>query len=198
MAPTARTNLNLLPARYRRWVLIRAGITAWAGVWLVGIVAGCLLVWQADGELKSVREELSRFQRMNAPPLVMQREVHQMQQRLTQVQAEERAAAHLEDDRPALSLLGVLSKATRSCSDRLQVRECLLEPRRPERGAAAGEGGEGQVLSVKGTTLDLLCVYRLHGELRDAGMFDRVELRPTKSQMLGDVTGYEFQVECFY
>ena len=195
MSHPARTNLNLLPARYRRWVLIRAGITAWAGVWLIGIVAGCVLVWRADIELKSVQDELSRFERMNAPPLVMQREVHEMRRRLAQVEAEERAAVHLEDDRPALSLLGVVSRATRRVRERLQVRECVLQPRNSGRGAAAEEE---HVVSVKGAALDLLCVYQMHGELRDAGMFGRVELVSTNSQPLGDVHGYEFHMDCYY
>ncbi len=195
MDRATRTNLNLLPAQYRRWALFRAALTVWAGVWLIGILAACVVGWQIRSSRAGVHEEVSRLERMHAPMQALEAEMEGIGKRLAEVQVEERAAAGLEIDRPPLALLGIVSRAALACDERLHVRECSLRRKAPASGAAPSDA---YVFGIKGAALDLLCVTKFHGVLRTAGMFDRVELRPTTSERIGDLDGYVFEVQCFF
>jgi hypothetical protein len=191
MSTEFRTNLNLLSSRHRRWVLVRTGLTLWACIWVGGFIVAGVAVWRADHSSAAVRNELARYQRLYAPIQVMARELRAMRERLVEVQSEEDAAGDLEDDRPALALLGIISEAARQCDERLQVRECRLERR-------SADAGGAQVLTIKGAALELLSVTKFHATLLDAGMFERVELKPTTSEEIGGQNGFVFHVECAY
>lgn len=195
MHEARRTHLNLMPARYRRWALVRAAVTAWAGVWLLGLAVTFCIWWQLTSGWGDVHKEASQLERRYAPTLALKREIQAMRQRLAGVRTEEEAAAGLESDHPGITLLGLISRASKACNQRLHVRECVLERTTSAREAATGAS---QILTVKGAALDLLCVTRFHALLRDAALFQRVELRPTTSERIGDLDAYAFHVECLY
>jgi hypothetical protein len=190
-----RTNLNLLPSGYRRRVLVRTALVLWSCVGVAALSAAGLAVWHADRELKVVRNELSRHERMYAPSQLMAYELGTMRERLVELDSEETAAAELEDDRPTLALLGMIGRASEACGGKLHVRECQLGDRPAERGTTSAEG---QLLTLRGAALDLLCIAQFHGILRDSRMFSRVELRPTTNEQIGEVTGHAFHIECAF
>jgi hypothetical protein len=193
--PELRTNLNLLPAAYRRRVLVRSGVTLWASVAAVGLSVTSFFVWRAERALGFVQEELSRFERVYAPTQMMAGELGSMRQRLVQLESEEKSAAELEDDRPTLALLGIISEAARTCNGRLHVRMCQLQRTQADRSASVTEG---QLLTIRGAALEVLDVTRFLGLLSDSGMFTRVDSKPITNEQIGSQTGHSFHIECAF
>jgi hypothetical protein len=190
-----RTNLNLLPAAYRRRVLVRKGLTLWACIAVAGTSVASLAVWRAERAMASVQDELSRFERVYAPTRMMARELEAMRKRLVALDSEEEAADGLEDDRPTLALLGLISQAAASCDGRLYVRECRLDRRAADQNTGRPQG---QVLTIRGAGLEVLDITKFHGLLSDFRMFDGVEIRPITNEQIGTHAGHAFHIECRY
>lgn len=190
-----RTNLNLLPSADRRRVLVRTGITLWGCVASVVLSVASLIVWRAERALGSVQEELSRVQRVHAPTQMMAGELETMRQTVIDLQSEEASAGELEDSRPTLALLGIISQAARACDGQLQVRECLLQRRGADRGRVAAEQ---YVLSIRGAALDVRYITRFHAALSDSSMFSRLEIPTITNEQIGNMTGHVFQIECAF
>jgi hypothetical protein len=190
-----RSNLNLLPAAYRRRVLVRAGLTLWASVAAVGLSLAGVVLWYAERALASVEEELSRFERVYAPTQMMAGELESMRKRLVTLDSEEKAAADLEDDRPTLALLGIISHAARECDGRLHVRDCHLQR---ETSDGTGNQTERQLLTLRGAALEVLDVTKFLGLLSDSGMFAGVDSKPITNEQIGSQTGHSFHIECAF
>ena len=191
--------LNLLPREARRNVLLRIRITQWTMIaslcLLIGIVAGLRTYkFQTD-----VQAEQASLMSAYVPINNMKIKLKTLKLEASQLTKHEEIAQELENQKPMLSLLGVISEAAKKCNQRLQVKSIVL--------AKVGEKGVGrdfqsshirQVLRVQGESLDFeSATYFVHA-LRESGLFAKVLLKSNKATNNGKFSAYAYHVECAY
>ena len=103
------------------------------------------------------------------------------------------------DERPVLAVVGLVSRAAQSCRGGVLVER--LEFQRDDRSVSQGRaahqaaGGAGLLL-LTGVGRSNVAVAQLAAALRDAGVFDRVEVKSTAAEKRTHGDFQSYTIEC--
>ena len=104
------TSVNLLPWRCRKAQLIRLRLVRWSVAWAAvgGLVAAVAAVeWD---QCSASRDQAERLEHAYAPTNALLAEIKTLGRGVEQLRARETVVAQLEPSRPALTLLGLVSR----------------------------------------------------------------------------------------
>ena len=193
-----KTAINLLPAAYQRQLMLRRRLGQWGAVLSLCLMIGGLVRWHDQREHQSLVQQLELISREQQPTQLMLQQLVNMRRELSELQQLETTAQELEYQRPALSLLGILSEIGESTAGRLRITKLDLKGLQRfdavEISRAAGKPATGVELS--GVSLDNQAIAKLESGLWESGFFEHVEL--VKSTEMGDENSAlrEYLVRC--
>ncbi len=197
-----KTFVNMLPQNYRRQNLVRLRFVQWAPVWILVFAGAASAYWTENIHYKADLDTMRMKERRYAPVEKLSAELGTIRRQLTDLQKQEAVAAELVSSRPILSLVGVVSRSAHECGGDLRVSKFKLQAsahsgvlsgQRPDTVAAAT-----RLLVLEGTAQDNLAIPKFVGFLRQANVFDRVELKSSKEQTSQGDRGHSFHIECSF
>jgi Tfp pilus assembly protein PilN len=188
-----KTYVNLLPFAYRRRQLLWLRCKQWTAVASVALAIVAILCWlqmtrnrRDQLRLESLRSEYSEVKETADKVEVLKKDIDELKRR-------EAIVLSLANEQPVLTLVALISQATRKCDGRLSVQRMQLEHR------ADGEpNGSSKVLMLEGIATDNHLVARFAAALRETDAFQRVELRSSGRRIVQDAEGQAYSVECVY
>ena len=117
------TFVNLLPWTCRKAQLIRLRLVQWSVAWAaVGglMFVACVVRWD---QWNASRDRVEWLQQAYAPTNAVLAEIKTLGRGVEQLRAQETVVAQLESPRPALTLLGLVSRSARECEGRLRIEQ---------------------------------------------------------------------------
>ena len=202
---------NLLPAAFRRRLLLRTRFRQWAPVWVLALLAAGGLWWAGQHSLSAQREQLRQLETQAAPLHALARRNTQLRQQLGQFAARRSMLAELEPAISPLRAIGLVSGTTRRGASRVQVRKFSLSSVSTPAVAAAGgnptparnlhsDSAARQAirLQLTGIATDDLAVADFVSGLRDRGPFASVELRSSAVTQLPTIEARAYVIECTF
>ena len=188
-----KTYLNLLPMAYRRKQLILQRVRQWSIIWLVALAGFGVLYWAQHTQNHRARSRLESLRQDYAPLKKMSDEVESLQVKIEELRRRESIVLSLADEQSMLTLIGLLSRATKQCDGKLCVQRMQLNRRQD------GAGNQFiKVLQLDGIAVDNHLVARFAAALRDTAAFQRVELKSSGRRVAEDSTAQVYSVECSF
>lgn len=210
-----KTHINLLPWKCRQSQTFRLRLFRWSFAWTAAALMVGGVYWIKAEELATARAEADRLQDQYTPIETMRKEIAAARQRLDQWSKRQAIVAQLEDSRPPLALLALVSRSASQCAGRLRVEQLTVrtsEPatkpqeNKPSEKTLQKNGQEVQAVgrvsvataTIKGTAGDNLAVARFVLALRQTDAFDRVELKSAAGHPVAGTKACSYLVECVY
>lgn len=198
-----KNRLNLMPWQCRKSQLMRLRLAQWFLPWAVAgglVLAACVAKWE-QWQLR--RDRVQRLEREYVPTDALLTEIKAFGDRLEEFRSREAVLAQLDSPRPALTLLGLVSRSARECQGRLRVEHVSLhvegDAAKPGNAGSSGAApGRTTAVTIKGDATDNLAVARFVLALRETKAFDRVELKSTQEQPADRRQTRSYLVECVY
>ncbi|MEX2309475.1 MAG: PilN domain-containing protein [Pirellulales bacterium] len=194
-----KTSINLLPASYRRQLMLRRRAVQWSCAICVVLLSSWVWMWSEQREGLAIAQELEVLEREHVPTQRMLQEVVDMRGKLEQLQQHEAIARELEQGRSALTLLGVISRTAQQTGGRLRVTKLELTDFQNAThvgGPASTTVVPASGLLLSGVSLDNPAVLELLDGLQDAGIFRRVELGESKERQDAEASLRDYQIRC--
>ena len=217
-----KNSLNLLPLEHRVRETARRRLLQWCLVWALCAVAAGGAWWLKQGRCRAVRQQLQVAQRDYAPLEKTIRESDEIGKELDRLRAKGSILGKLLDEKPPLTLIGVVSNSARTCNGRLVVQS--LSFRRHERppevdapdlknhqASRMNPGAAGQKeppepaadttepwgsVTLEGQATDNVAVATFVVNLRESGLFRRVELKSSVGKSSADEQVCTYLLEC--
>ena len=193
-----KTMVNLLPPSLRRQQLIRRRMLQWSFAICAVLLVGWISHFYELASQRALSQQFELLSREHQPTQLMLRQLVDMRRELAELQEQEAIAIELEQQRNALTLLGVLSQTAKNTSGRLRVTQLELTnfQNRSARDGSIKSNGEPGSLLIRGVSLDNSAVPELLDGLQDSGIFSWVELlalreRPDQEKSLRD-----YEIRC--
>ncbi len=186
------TYINLLPWEYRLRKLALARIRQWSLVWGLTVVCLAALWWQRRDDHQAAVGNAQSLKQRYAAVKRLQTETLRLKTQLSDLQRQESLTSKLRNQGRGLTLVGLVSASAGRCAGRIRVQHFIYDDNRPLLDAApaatptattsttaapTADPTSARLLSLKGTAADNLAVAEFVVGLRDAGTFDRVELK---------------------
>ncbi len=207
-----KTFVNLLSLEYRRKELLRRRLLQWSLVWTLCAAAGVGLWWLAQSRYRASLGALEGAEQAYTPLEKLVRQTQAMQEELEQHSTKGTILSQLRDERPLLTVIGVVSQAARRCDGRLVVHDLSFQrhnqpaqTRDKDKAKGAEEEPEEKTAEVKapwasvtlkGEALDNLAVATFVVSLRDSGLFRRVELKSSVGNKSSKPELRSYVLEC--
>jgi len=215
-----KTFVNLLPFEYRQRRLVHRRMVQWCVLWGLCVLVVAAACWAKRFHYRSIVRNQEAAERSYLPLAELAVESQKLRKELAELRAKGTVLGQLHDQRPLLSLLALCSRSAEACGGRLVVRSLHFErrsaasggstrlaaatprrngPRAGERkaaGTAPRDDNAWGVVVVEGEALDNLAVATFVVQLRDSGMFRRVELKSTQGAATATGTVRKYVVEC--
>ncbi|HEV3003167.1 MAG TPA: PilN domain-containing protein [Pirellulales bacterium] len=208
-----KTFVNMLPWSFRRDRLLRRRLRQWLVAWaLVAAVlaGGAWIDWAA---CRTVREALEQKERSYE-------EVKQIRTEMAALRAIQKGLGNQQDllgrlqaAPPPLLVVGLVSQSAEHCRGRVMVRHLVYQHQGA--GPAAARGAppaalppvavqtvlqsvrrEAASLTLQGVGADNLAVAEFVVGLREAGVFERVDLKSAAESQSSSNAASVYQVEC--
>jgi hypothetical protein len=179
-----KTYVNLLPANVLRKQLLYDRVVLWSVVWLFGFGAIGIHNWRQACwlETATLLERRGKVQHQQLQKL--EKETREAKQTIDELQRSEALTLDLASDVSPTVVLGVVSRAARTSEDKINVRRFFMEQRGHGKSASVSD----RILEIEGFGNDNLAVARFVATLRDAQLFDRIELKESKESKVGGGT----------
>jgi hypothetical protein len=217
-----KSSLNLLPLEHRVRETARRQLLQWCLVWAICAAGAVSAWWMKQGHCRAVRRRLQVAEHDYAPLAEILRESDAMRDELDQLRAKGTLLGKLLDDKPPLTLIGVVSQSARACNDRLVVqglsfcrneRSSRVDARAPH-GRQARRGPPPVVgrkespdpkaantepwgsVTLEGQAMDNVAVATFVVNLRQSGLFRRVELKSSVGENSADEQIRAYLLEC--
>ena len=206
-----KRSLNLLPFECRVRETARRRLLQWSLVWTVCAATAFGAWWLKHSRCHAFQQRLQVAQRSYAPLEKIICESDVMRGELEQLRAKGTILGKLLDERPALTLLGIVSQNARRCDGRLVVHNLSFErherppetdgpgpkPGRKEQPKPAIEKAEpwGSV-TLTGQALDNVAVATFVVSLRESELFQSVELKSSVGNDSTDEQLRTYVLEC--
>jgi hypothetical protein len=187
-----RIFVNLLPFEYRKGEVLRRRLLQWSLVWTLCLVTAIGVWWLKQNRYRASFHAADAAQRRYLPVERLVEESEKTRIELKGLRAKGTLWGQLRDERPLLTLIGLVSRSARQCNGRLDLHRLLFErqeehpktdDRRRDRGnqqpqqPAEEETRPWAVVTLEGEARDNLAVATFVVALRDTGVFRRVELK---------------------
>ena len=188
-----KKHVNLLPMAYRRRQLILRRAKQWTLIWLVAMTAAGTLYWAQYTRSHRARSRLESLRREYAPVKQMADEVESLKAKIDELRSRESIVLSLADEQSMLTLVGLLSRATKSCDGKLCIQRMQLDRRQDSSGDQFVK-----VLQLDGIATDNHLVARFAAALRDTEAFQRVELKSSGRRVADNTEGQAYSLECVF
>jgi Tfp pilus assembly protein PilN len=192
-----KTFINLLPPSFQRQMVLRRRAVQWGAVLVGGLLVGGVVRWSDVRIHDKLVQRLDLLSREHQPTQKMLQQLVEMRQELDELQQQEQIAQELEHQRPALTLLGILTDIGERTSGSLRITKLELIGLQHSTQVAdtpTSDSSESQVV-LTGESLDNQSIATLVSGLNESGYFTSVEL--LNSTELGEDSNIrEYQVRC--
>lgn len=186
--------VNLMSATFQKRQLLRARLRQWSVVLAAAGVVALALTCQIYAHRRETRKQLDSLQVRFRPILQLEQEIEALKHEQQELERHEHITLSLADEKPMLSLLGLVATATHDGQRQTYVQYFDFR----QKTAGDGENSHRFVLELTGIGQDNLAVARLAAILRDAGLFQRVQVTSTEATDVGDGMARRFQLECAF
>jgi hypothetical protein len=184
------------------------------------VVVLCLI---QGSRYQTARARAEELEEQCIPVNRLQEEIRGLRDRAGALTRRESTLTPLEDPRPALTLLAMVSRSAEKCEGQLRVEKLVLRPAGEAGKAAAppasvpalpgSASGDAKaaapapfpnrppstsLVTITGTALDNLAVARFVASLRQTGAFDRVELKSSEEKAPTSQRVCSYTIECAY
>ena len=189
-----KTSINLLPGAYRRRTLIRRRVRQWSVAWGLGLAIAMSVGSVEYQRYQEAQHLVMAHERAYAPLQYLKDETAKTQTQLTALGAQESVLEQLHDDRPAVTVLGLVSRSTRQCEGRVRIDQMTVnhELKKSRDDKAPG------TLTLRGVGLDNLAVAKFVVALRTTARFAQVDLKSSIGNKGEGEQERTFLVECQY
>jgi Tfp pilus assembly protein PilN len=218
-----KNQINLLPWKCRQQQVFRLRLMQWIIPW--GFVIGFVLTTTVVQliQYNDAHERVRRLEKACDPLADLRRKIDSLQKTQTEVARREAILAGLENPRPALSLLGLVSQSASKCKGRLHIEHLATHSLdaspaaagRPSAGATAFGGATKGLpkppaptttmaspptmgLAIRGVAADNVAVSTFVVALRKTNAFEKVELKSSQEKTTDDRRTCSYLVECVY
>ncbi len=164
LSPTFIARRNALQATWR-WGLSLIAAMLCIGLWCCYEYVSMV---RADSRLTYVRTESQRQKKIRS-------EIGELTKRRQQLEEREHETFELGQNVPLLDLLGIVAKASSVSEGQVYLQRFQFGDRTAARGAQTGV----RSLKLKGIAADNVAIARFAASIRDAKVFDAVELAST-------------------
>ena len=201
--------LNLLPESVRKTRIVVSRMKCWGLTWLVMVIVSisvCIVSGQNRQHLEATAARLASqadpLRKIQSEQKAMQREAQQILKR--------EAWMTDADSNQTLALMGIVSQAASRNQGRISVHDLKLtsfeRPVANDRPTAAGKRASKEKVEVEqrmqlelnGHAVDDLAVASFVAVLREADVFESVELRSSVSEVLNNHETRHYEVTCVY
>ena len=195
-----KTFVNMLPQYFRKRNLVRTRLVHWVPVWLLVFATAAPLCWTKYSRYEADTAAMRTKERRHSAVELLNAELATIRRQLTGLQEHEDLAAELVNNQPLLSLVGIVSRSAQQCSGKLRVdsfsmaRGVASAPRASQQQNSTS--GATRQLVLEGQSLDNLAVPKFVALLRQAGIFERVELKSSKAGNSVADGIHSYRVEC--
>ena len=189
------THLNLLPIKRRRRQLLKRRLWQWAVVVSCFVAAGIGLALGALETNRQAKQRATALRRQYAPTRAMQNEIDDIRKRMKNLEAQKQLAIELGKRKSVVSLLGILSRATKTRTDRISIQNLVLTRSRVD-----GEDGPSisRTLELKGVALNSGDISVISSYLEDANAFHSVHLDSSSITNVGGFEAQGYVLRCEY
>jgi len=191
-----RTMINMLPASYRRQLMLRNRGLQWATAVAAVLVAGWGWHWLEMREHAQLAQQLDVLSREHAPTRAMLTQLIDMRRQLTELDQQVTVAKELETQRNVLTLLGVISDSAQESNGRLRVTKLELNNFQNPGAVAGAVSPPPSGLVLSGVSLDNPSVAKLLEGLQQSGIFSHVELLKLKEREDTSLALRDYEVRC--
>jgi len=200
-------SMNLLPASYRRGLLVRHRIRQWRLLWFAAAAISCAVCAARGNSLIKVRGALAALQVRNLPLVEMQSQSHEFAMRIAALEGRESILNELTGVQQPLGLIAVVSRSAQQADRRLQVRTLAIQHLAPteiakknssssDSDALAAAQSPTVEITIRGVAIDDVAVARFVQALTDTNLFLSVELKSTLSVEHTDGPVRHYDVLC--
>jgi len=218
-----KTHLNLLPWRCRQRQMARLRLRQWLLPWGAALGAVAVLFLIQGSRHQAARARAEQLEEQCIPVDKLQEEIRGLRERAGALTRRESMLKPLEEPRPALTLLAMVSRSAEKCEGQLRVEKLVLRPAGEAGKAAAAPasvpalpgpaGGDTKaaataplparpastsLVTITGIALDNLAVARFVVSLRQTGAFDRVDLKSSEEKAPTGQHVCSYTIECAY
>lgn len=207
--------VNLLPWKYRKARVLRLRLAQWSALWAATALAMLGAYFVESARWRTTGERLDALQEQHRPVARLGHQIASLQGRQKELSWRESILRRLDDPRPALTLLALVSQSAAQCSGGLRVEKLSLRvaaegPKTTaQKDAAAGSAAAAPAspaagcprpgsVSIKGVALDNRAAARFALELQQTKAFDRVELKEALEQTVEGKHLCSYLVDCVY
>jgi Tfp pilus assembly protein PilN len=194
-----KSHVNLLPYSVLSQQVVLSWLVRWAvigGLAVAGAAIALANVRQAAVRTEAQRERLEAEYR---PVAEAKQQAQTLRAQIDELEQREAISMSLCDERPVLAVVGLVSRAAHACRGGVAVEQLEFKrdgaPQAGGRGARAEPGGDG-LLSLTGVGRSNVAVSQFAAALRDAGVFQRVEVKSTAAEKRADGEFQSYTIEC--
>ena len=185
------TSVNLLSPSYVAKRNLRQVFRQWSLAVAVGMIGvGLWVAYEYFAMLQS-KHQLAYVQAEHAKQKLTKAEIKKLTERRNLLAEREQETFELDDDVPLLDLLGIVGKASAASDGKIHVERFRFAKSRSSRSA------EGHTLQLNGVAENTVAIARFAAAIRDAEVFDAVELASTGIAKTDFGKQYRtFDIEC--
>ena len=182
--------------------VIRLRLLQWSMPCAIAVVAVGVFGVIQWGRDRAAEARVEQLEQDHAPVVLMSEQIKKQKARAEELSGHAARVAGLGDPRPALTLLGLVSRSARECQGRLHVNALSLQPAghpaKKDGNASSQPNSGAAMVAIKGIAADNLAVARFVVALRQTKAFQRVDLKSTQEQPYGAKRVCSYLVECGY
>ena len=200
--------------------MVRLRLRQWLLPWAAALGALGVLFFIQGSRYQAARARAEQLEEQCAPVDKLREEIRGLRERAGELTRRESILKPLEEPRPALTLLAMVSRSAEKCEGQLRVEKLVLRPAGEaasaapsvpaQPGPAAGNAqaaarapvpsrpASTSLVTITGAALDNLAVARFVASLRQTGAFDRVELKSSEDKAPASQHVCSYTIECAY
>lgn len=193
-------HLNLLPFDHLRRELIHRRVRQWGVVWCAAIAGLLVYGWLERTDYDRLTRRLEAVNVEYAPVQQMKTEIGVLQGKLHEIQVRESIMLRLAEQRPVLTILGVIANAAKTCDGSVSATNVQLTTHAATNAKARQPTGSEQdnQVSIDGVADNDAAIARFATELRAATIFDQVSLREAADQETSGIKVRRYRIQCNY
>jgi Tfp pilus assembly protein PilN len=194
-----KSHVNLLPYGVLSQQVIRCWLVRWAvigGLAVAGAAIALAHVRHAAIRTEAQRERLEADYR---PVADAKKQAKTLRTQIGELEQREAISMALSDERPVLTVVGLVSRAAQACRGGVLVEQLEFQ-----RGGVSQAGGRAAhhapsgagLLSLTGVGRSNVAVAQFAAALRDAGVFQRVEVKSTAVEKRANGEFQSYVIKC--
>ena len=200
---------ELLPLSVRNRRFCERGLKIWGIIWILTALGTFHVCQKQSRYLTDLAASATSIEQQAEPLREMRREASGMRAEIKRIQ-ERQSWLTESDSGQTLQLLGIVSQAAAEVDGRINVQNMNLHsiervigpveetPKRGSKSKKKPETEQRMELNLAGFAVDDIAVASFVAGLRDASVFESVELKSSVSQLREEQEARQYEVTCIY